>query len=253
MSAEIVAIANQKGGVGKSTTAAAVGAGLRLRGRRVLFVDLDQQGNLSAAMGARPGGLSSFNVIAENRAAADAIQRTEQGDLIPAGNGLATVDMILSGVTGREYRLKEGLAGIMGDYDFIILDTPPALGMLTVNAMTAAQRVIIPAQADVFSLHGVAQLAKTIQDTRKYCNPSLRIGGILLTRYNGRTILSRNMSDRLEAAAESLGTRLYHSFIRESVAVKEAQAMATNIFDYAPKSNGAKDYDAFISEFLQEE
>lgn len=153
--------------------------------------------------------------------------------------------------TGKEYRLKEALEQIENSYDYIILDTPPALGILTVNALTAADSVIIPAQADVYSLQGIAQLSETISTVRKYCNPKLKISGILLTRYNARAVLNRNIYDMMQEQAKNLDTKLFKTSIREAVAVREAQISQTSIFDYALKANVTEDFQNFINELLE--
>lgn len=245
-----VTVTNQKGGVSKTTTAHAMGAALARRGYRVLFVDLDPQGNLSHGLQAS-AGLSAFELLTKSATVADVIQKTEQGEVIPASAGLSAADVILSTVTGKEYRLREALEPVQAFYDFAIIDTPPALGALTVNAMTAADILVIPAMADVFSLQGIGQLADTIQTVRRYCNPGLKLGGVLLTRHSGRTILSRDMAELIGRTAEQLGTTVYKTCVRECVALKEAQASRESIFQYAPRSNAAKDYEAFTLEFLE--
>ena len=140
---------------------------------------------------------------------------------------------------------------LAGSYDYVIIDTPAALGTLTINALTAANSVIIPVQADIYSLQGIEQLNQTIEAVKKYCNPALYIRGILATRYNGRAIISKDMLSNFEEAAGQLNTRLYSTPIRECISIKEAQASQQNIFEYAPRSNAAKDYNAFIDEFLE--
>lgn len=247
---ECIAISNQKGGVGKSTTANALGAGLYQRGYKVLYIDLDAQGNLSYSMAATGKEPTSLDIMTGTATAQDAIIKTPQGDLIPATPSLANADMILTD-TGKEYRLKEALEPVRNNYDFIILDTPPALGALTVNALTACDSVIIPAQADIFSLQGIGQLAQTIQTVKKYCNQVLTIKGLIITRFNARTVLSKDMAELLEDTANQLQTTLYKVRIREGVALKECQASQMDIFSYSPKSNAAKDYTALIEEVLR--
>lgn len=248
---EIITIANQKGGVGKSTTVHAMGAGLAARGCRVLFVDLDGQGNLSYTMQADEDAPNALDVLTGAVAAKDAIQQLAGGDLIPGTPALAGADNLLLSELGKEYRLKEALQGISG-YDYILVDTPPALGVLTINALTAASSAVIPAQADIYSLQGIGQLANTVQTVKQYCNPSLTIDGILLTRFNARAVLSRDIADIVEDTAKQLHTRLYKTRIRENIAAKEAQASRQSLFDYAPKSNAAIDYNSFLDEFLED-
>ena len=243
-----VSLINRKGGVAKTATAHALGAGLLRKGYSVLYVDLDSQTNLSAGLQAKPTAYSSMDVLTRRTTAQEAIQHTPQGDIIAASENLASADITITG-TGKEYRLREALEGLQ--YDFVVIDTPAALGTLTVNALTAADSAIIPVQADIDSLQAIVQLSDTIETVRKYCNRDLSIAGILLTRYSGRAILSRDMQSNIEEAASLLNTKLYSTPIRECISVKEAKACKQDIFSYAPRSNAAKDYAAFIDEFLE--
>ena len=243
-----IAIVNRKGGVGKTATAQALGAGLMKKGYHVLFVDLDSQTNLSYALDAS-GDPSALEVLTGEATATDAIRHTEQGDIIPGSDTLAGADAIIKD-TGKEYRLKEALEGL--EYDYAIIDTPAQLGTLTINALTAAGGVIIPVQADIYSLQGIGQLNQAITAVKKYCNRDLVIMGILITRYNARAVISRDMQSNLEEVAGQLHTKLYKTPVRECISIKEAQARQQDIFTYAPRSNAAQDYTAFINEFLQE-
>jgi chromosome partitioning protein len=245
---EVIAVINQKGGVGKSTTAHAIGAGLTLKGYRVLYIDLDAQGNLSYTLGADTSGLTAMELL-QGRNTQAAIQRTAQGDIIASSPSLAGADTIITAV-GKEYRLREALEPLGGLYDYCIIDTPPALGILTINALTACNGAIIPAQADIYSLQGISQLHTTIETVKQYCNPALTIKGIVLTRYNSRAIISREVADMIEQTAGQLQTKLYKAKIRECTAIKEAQATQQDIYSYAPRSNAAADYTALIAEIL---
>jgi chromosome partitioning protein len=245
----IITVANQKGGVGKSTTVHAFGKALEKMGKRILFVDLDSQANLSytfAADGDRPG---TYELLMRRTKAEDCIQKNSHGEIIAASSLLSGADMELN-FTGKEYRLKEALGSIKASYDYIVMDTPPALGILTVNALTLSDYLVIPAQADVYSLQGIGQLFSTVEAVRTYCNPGLKISGILLTRFNNRTILSRDLSELIASTAKELGSSVYSCEIRECISLKEAQASRADIFAYAPKSNAAADYSAFAKEFL---
>lgn len=244
-----IAIINQKGGVGKSTTAAAIGAGLARKGYSVLFVDLDAQGNLSYSLGAEAQGYNAMGVLLRPETMQANIQFTAHGDILASSPALAGADAIIT-QTGKEYRLKEALASVQGKYDFCIVDTPPALGILTVNALTACHGAIVPAQADIFSLQGILQLNETLQTVKKYCNPDLALLGIVLTRFNGRAVLSRDIAHLIDKTAAHLETSLYRSTIRECTALKEAQAVKQSIYAYAPKSNAAIDYSALVVEIL---
>ena len=252
---KIIAVINQKGGVGKSTTALALGSGLSLKGYRTLFIDLDAQANLSYTLDADSAGFagnSVFDVLTGKATAATAIQRTEQGAVIASSPALAGADTVLTAV-GKEYRLKEALEPLHKDFDYIIIDTPPALGILTINALTACTGAIVPAQADIYSLQGISQLYGTLQTVKKYCNPSLEVIGILLTRYNARAIISREVAEMIEETAVQLQTVLYKTKIREATVIKEAQARRQSIYEYAPKSNAAIDYKALVDEITGEE
>lgn len=243
----IITIASRKGGTGKSTTASAIANGLRIKGRRVLLVDLDSQANLTYTTGAQGGGITALEVLTGTATAAEAIQHTEQADIIPAGQQLAAADLLLTDI-GKEYRLREALEPIRGQYDYIIIDTPAGLGIGTTNALTASDGVIIPVTADMYSLQGCRILEESIRSVKKYCNPDLKIDGLLITRYSGRANLSKAMKNSAEEIAADMSTKVYSHPIRECVAIKEAAALRQGVFDYAPKSNAAKDYAALINE-----
>lgn len=247
-----IAVINQKGGVGKSTTAHALGAGLILKGYSVLLVDLDVQGNLSFAMGANTQGYNAMGVLQRPETATEEIQHTEQGDIIASSLALAGADTVIT-ETGKEYRLKEALETCSGSYDYCILDTPPHLGIITVNALTACNGVIIPSQADLYSIQGILQLNSTIEAVKKYCNPELVIMGIVLTRFNSRSIIRREVAEAIEETARQLNTKLYNTRIRECVSLIEAPAVKKDIYSYAPRSNATADYKALVAEILGEE
>lgn len=245
----IIAILNQKGGVAKTTTAQAMAAGLSLSGYNVLAVDLDGQHSLTAAMGATPEH-TIFEALTGAIKPDEAITHTAQGDIMAASADLGAADTIFT-TTGREYRLREILSAISG-YDYAVIDCPPSLGVLTVNALTAADECIIPAQADIFSLQALGQIAQTINTIKAYTNKRLTIGGVLITRYNGRATLSQAAAAEIEATAKQLGTILFPVKIRECIALKEAQAVCKSIFDYAPRSNGAADYGDLIQYYVNQ-
>lgn len=249
----VVAISNQKGGVGKTTTTNALTAGLKRKGFRVLAIDLDPQGNLSFSFGAAIDGVpTAYHLFKGEVTASEAIQKTEIADIIAGNILLSSVELELTG-TGREFILKEALEPVMNDYDYILIDTPPALSILTVNAFTVSNTVIIPMLADIFSLQGITQLNDTIIRVRKYCNPTLRISGILLTRYNSRTVLSREIKETAQMISDDLNIPLFNTFIRSSVAISEAHSLEADIFAYAPNNNAVQDYMQFVNEFLESE
>ena len=246
---KVISIVNRRGGVGKTATAHAIGAGLSHRGYKVLFIDLDSQSNLTFDTGATTSDKTSLELLQGTATATDAIQSTPIGNIIPASQNLALADMLLQD-TGKEYKLKEAIAPIKRKYDYIIIDTPPALGIITTNALTASDTVVIPAQAEIHSIQGIALLNEAITAVKKYTNPALKIAGIVITRYNGRAILSKDMKENLHRTAELLKTKVFSTPIRECIAVKEAQALRQDIFTYAPRSNATKDYNAVIDELL---
>lgn len=243
-----IAIVNQKGGVAKTTTAQALGAALQRLGKRVLYVDCDSQCNLTWAAGADTKTAGAMDLL---QGLEYEIQKTPQGDLICGSPALAAADTLLS-QQGKEYLLKKALEKLRKKYDYCIIDTAPSLGVLTINALTAADAAVIPALADSFSLQGINQLVGTIEAVQKYCNPKLRIAGIVLTRYNRRTILSRDVTGILEEAAQQLNTKLFDTKISPCNALTEAQARHVSIYDYAPKSKGAAEYAALTTEIIKE-
>lgn len=241
-----IAVVSHKGGVGKTTTTQALASGLSLQGNKVLAVDLDGQCSLTTVAGAKQGK-TVLAVLTGDISATEAIQRVNGYDLIPAHKGLDAIGSILT-ETGKEYKLKEALETLAGQYDYVIIDTPPSIGILTVNALTAADKIVIPAQADLLSYEGMKQLVEVCGTVKKYTNPKIEIAGVLLTRFNGRSVISKDMHEHFKQYAESIGTKVFSVAIREATAIKEAQIMRQSIFDYAPKSNAAKDYKAFIAE-----
>ena len=252
MKAEIVVVTNQKGGVGKSTTAEALAEGLFIKGHKTLLIDLDAQGSISLSAKAEINKPSAYELLIDDRIIANDViqQRTQRADIIPAGRNLIKLDIELT-AKSKEYRLKEKIAALVSKYNYIIIDTPPALGILTVNALTAANSLIIPAQADLYSLQGIGQLYDTIGTVTAYTNPNLNLKGILLTRHNARNILSRDMADTAKKTASEMGTFIYDRAIRECIAIREAQASQKTIYEYAPKSNASQDYLYFVNEFIR--
>ena len=250
---EIISVINEKG-VGKSTLSSAIGNWLRLQGNKVLFIDLDAQGNLSSTFKIKPSDKSSFSVLMGQHSAKESIQETDQGDIIPYSRSLAGVDMMFAAiVVGREYKLKEAIEDAVQDYDYVIIDTPRALGTLTVNALTACNSVVIPLEADMFSMQGLKQLYDTIVTAQSRCNPHLTIRGVVFNKFNARTTISQQVSSATDKITKDLGINLFNTKIRMCSAIKEAQVQKKSIFDYAPKSNASKDFNALMEEMFRKE
>lgn len=250
----IITVGQRKGGSGKTITTWNLGAGLKSQGRRVLLIDLDSQCSLTRNLRINPNSTiaSAYEVLTGSVLAKDTIVETGSGDLIPASSRLATADLNITG-RGKEYRLQNALRTISDQYDVCIADTPPALGILLVNALTASDSLLITAQARQSSLDGIRELYGTIDAVRRATNPKLRITGIVITMTKPRTLLTRDMRENLSQIAESLQTEVLQSEIRDCNALAEIESVRSNIFDYAPRSNGAQDYAELTAEILRKE
>jgi chromosome partitioning protein len=247
----IITISNQKGGVGKTTTALALAAGLTAMRKRTLLVDLDSQMNSTVAVGANDSAATVYDILTDKATATEAIQKTPVATIIAGNRNLAEMDIRLANKTGREYRLKKALSSITGKWDYIVIDSPPALGTLTVNALTAADGVVIPACPEAFGLQGISQLYVTIADVIEYSNKKLWVMGILLTRCRELRLM-KQLDELAVEAAVSMNTTLYKTRVRESKDIKEAQALQQTILEYAPASIGAEDYKNFVTEFTSQ-
>lgn len=251
MRTRVIAIANQKGGVGKTTTTHAFASGLTKRGYRVLAIDLDPQGNLSNSVGVDVASVNTvFELLTKEIPIEKAIHHYPVFDIIPSGLRLADAEQTFTKI-GKEQRLKESLSPVMENYDFIVIDTPPSLGILTMNALTVAKELIIPTTAGIYAASGIAQLNETIGNIRTYCNDELVISGILLTRYNPRAINNKKMKELTMVIAEHIGAPIFNTYIRSSIVVEEAQAQQMDLFSYKGNSTVAEDYDLFISEYIE--
>lgn len=248
--ARIYSISNQKGGVGKTTTTSSIAVALKKKGYKVLIIDLDPQGNLGFCLGAdidnRP---TIYEVLKGELKTQYAIQKLEAADVIISSILLSAIELEFTN-TGREFLMKEALDKVKDYYDYILIDTPPALGILTVNAFTASNGIIVPMISDIFSLQGIAQLYETVERVRKYCNPKLSIAGILLTRFNKQALLSREILGTAELIADDLNIPVFKTQIRSSVKMSEAQSLQKTILEYAPNNNVAKDYAMFVDELI---
>lgn len=248
--ATIVAIANQKGGVGKSTTAINLGAGLALQGERILIVDLDPQGNTSSGLGVDRTAIefSTYEVLIDAVAIDDAVEPTSVRDLfvVPATIELAGAEIELVSMFSREMKLSQSLSKVSGEYDFILIDCPPSLGLLTINGLAAADEVAIPIQCEYYALEGVSQLMRNVQLVQQSLNPQLEVEGVILTMFDGRTTLS---SDVVEQVRQHFGDTTYRTVIPRTVRLSEAPSYGEPIEAFDPMSRGAIAYRELAREF----
>jgi chromosome partitioning protein len=240
--ARIITITNQKGGTGKTTTSSALVAGLHQRDARVLGVDLDPQGNLGFSLGLELGDDSPtvHDVLNGTADINSAIVSTEYGDILPSDITLSASDVEFT-APRREFLLTQQLNMVGDDYDFIIIDTPPSLNILTINAYVASDGLIVPMEAEILSLVGITQLKETIEAVRDSFNPNLEVMGILLNKYNPRLTLSRDVLDMAQQVADQLGSRVLTPKIRRSVGVAAAPAYGQSVITYQPRSKPAQD------------
>lgn len=244
----IITVAFGKGGTGKTSTALAMAHYKAAQGAKVLCIDLDHQGNFTYALGGDMGRPGMFDVLTGAREARDVMQSLDGVDLLPAGVSLDTAELAIASKPGRDFLLKAALEPVAGDYDLTVIDTHPDRDTLLVNALSASDSVILPMKADPFAVMGLYQIAQTIADVQRLCNPALKVAGIVLTQYKPKQVLARDMREAIEQQAEAMGTKLFHTTIREGVAVQQAQALRQPLFDYAGKSNPARDYKELFEE-----
>ncbi len=258
MSTRTIAIVNQKGGTGKTTTTLNLGAGLARRGKRVLLVDLDPQASLTYSLGLEvtDGRPTIYEVLCGKTTAAKAII-TREGknggpayDLLPATLDLEAAELELAPETGRELFLKEALEPIAAGYDYMIIDAPPRLTILALNALAAANEIFIPLQAEVLPLKGMRALTDTIGLIKRRLNPRIDITGVIVTRYSGRRTLGREVVDAIKGL---YGAAVFDTRIRENISIAEAPGFGMDIYEYKPGSNGAIDYAALCEEVLAQE
>lgn len=257
----VIGVVNQKGGVGKTTTTANLGAAIAELGRSVLLIDIDAQSNLSTHLGIagkddllespeRPPvpEFTIYDVLKGTKQIKDVvIHRSKNLDVAPSSLLLSAADLELGGVVGRELILKRALDKIKNDYDVVLIDCPPALGLLSLNVLAAVERVVIPVQSEYLALHGVRQLLDTIDQVRNIYNPSLIVGGVLICLHDNRKRLARVVSDTIRAY---FGDLVFDTVVRSNVSLAEAPASGQTIFEYSPKSSGAEDYAALAKEVL---
>lgn len=248
---KIVSLANQKGGVGKTTTTVNLGTILAKRGKKVLLIDADPQGNATSGLGIeKEVEYSTYDILVNDATLKDAIQDTIIKNLkvCPANMSLAGAEVELVSMMSREQRLKEKLDEVKDDFDYILIDCPPSLGLITLNAFTASNSVLIPVQCEYFALEGLGQLINTINLVKKHLNKEIQIEGALLTMYDIRTNLSNQVVKEVKKYFEN---KVYKTVIPRNVRLSEAPSYGMPITEYDPRSKGAKSYTKFAKEFLK--
>lgn len=247
----VIAIANQKGGVGKTTTTVNLGACLAVQGRRVLVIDIDPQANTTSGFGLDKSrvGRSIYDVLIEERGLRDVIRSTAiQGLwLVPANIELAGAELELVGMMGRESRLRRALEGVRDGYDFILIDCPPSLGLLTLNAMTAADGLIVPIQCEYYALEGLSQLLNTVRAVQAHLNPGLELDGVVLTMFDGRTNLSIQV---VEEVKRFFRDKVFRTIIPRNVRLSEAPSHGQPVILYDARSRGAEVYTELAKEVM---
>lgn len=255
MKSTIIAIVNQKGGVGKSSTAGALCTGLSRRGYKALLIEFEPQGNDAFSFKVDPQDTPLLDDLLNGADLADRIQHTDQGDIIGSDASLSNIDVALDrkygDSTDKLFVLQKAIKPLKKKYDVVIIDTPPALNLLSANALCCCDEVIIPARPEVYSLQGIGALNRTIQAMKAY-NKELHIAGILLTMFEGRTGLHKNTKATLQAVSDQLGAKVFSQSIRKCVDIGNAQNERKDIYSYRPKGNAVQDYNLFIDELLQD-
>ena len=250
--AKIISFANQKGGVGKTTSAINIAAGTGLKGKKTLLLDCDPQGNASSGVGIRRNriGATTYDILIGRARAEDAIIKTDYQNLsvLPSSMPLAAAELELADLEDRAFRLKNAIESVKNEYDYIFIDCPPSLGMLTINALTASDGVIVPMQCEYFSLEGLTQILSTVKQVKRLYNPDLSLVGILITMHNGRLNLSVQVLDELK---KHYADKLFSTPVSRNVRLSEAPSFGMPIQYYDKYSKGSSAYDDIAAELLE--
>jgi chromosome partitioning protein len=244
---KVIAISNHKGGVGKTTSAINIGAGLNSLGKKILLIDLDPQANLSQSLGLIDQERNIYGAL-KGDYNLQPIEVIRGLDVVPSTLDLSGAEIEMSGEAGREFILKELIEPIRASYDFILIDSPPSLGLLTLNSFVASDVLLIPLQAQYLALQGLSKLLEVVEKIQKRLNPALQIGGVFITQFDSRKVLNRDVVATIEAHFKN---EVFKTKIRDNVALAEAPAQGLDIFRYNPKSNGAEDYLDLSKEILK--
>lgn len=249
---KVIALANQKGGVGKTTTAVNLSAALAEKGKKILLIDSDAQGNATSGLGIKieKGGKTLYNVITEEEPMSSAIVKTayERLYVCPSDVELSGAEIELVDAPDRAHRLKNALSGIKNDYDFVLIDCPPSLGLVTLNALAAADTVLVPIQCEFYALEGLALLTGTIKRVKKSINPDIEFEGVLLTMFNGRANLSIQVADEVKRYFRE---KVYKTVIPRNIRLSEAPGFGESVLTYDSRSKGAESYRALADEVIK--
>jgi chromosome partitioning protein len=247
---EIIAIANQKGGVGKTTTAINLSKSLTLLRKNILLIDMDPQSNCTSGLGFSHIEKSVYDVLIDGSVNGVILRRERTPDFVPATPDLIGAEVELVNIENRNFRLKNALSGVRANYDYIFIDCPPSLGLLTVNALTAADSVLIPLQCEFYALEGLGKLLSTLKFVRDAFNEHLYVKGVVLTMFDSRLNLTNQVADEIR---KFFGEKLFRNIIARNVRLAEAPSFGKDIFEYDRKSRGAENYIALAKEFLKRE
>jgi chromosome partitioning protein len=246
---KVIAFSNHKGGVGKTTSVVNVGAGLCNLGRRILLIDIDPQENLTQSFGVKENDFSIYEAMRGDTPLRP-VSIAENLDIIPSKLELSGAEFELSSEAGREFILNELIAPLRDKYDYILIDCPPSLGLLTINALTCADEIFIPLQAHYLAIKGLTKITEVIDKVKKRLNKKLTIGGVIITQYDKRKVLHRDVADTIHTFFRE---KVFDAVIRDNIALAEAPSSGQDIFKYNPKSYGAEDYNELCKEILKRE